>query len=625
MFKRVQLRSSFALVLLFALVLPILAACGGGAPAANTNTNTTGATNANTANANTATENTNANATTGETNANANANASGNTNANAGGGATAGSSGAVPGTLRLAIGAEPENLDPQKASFVGEIQWIMLNWQALMTFDKDMKPIPGAAESVEPSADGKTYTFKLRANSKYSDGSPLTAQNFEYAWKRVADPRVAGEYQFIGCDIIQGYSEFAANVCQGKSLTETLALDLDSLRNQMGVKAVDEQTLQVQLVNPAPYFLSIAALWVGVPVREQDTQDETSLATGVPANYVGNGPFKLTAHQPDQSATFEKNENYQGPLGPVKLDKIEMRVIKESQIAFQAYQNGELDIEGVAPEDLSTVQNDPTLSKQVIDLPNNCTFYLGFNNAKPPFDNIKVRQAFAQSVDRQAWVRDVQQGLGAPTQSFIPEGFPGYMKSDQWAFDPAKAKQTLADAGFANGQGLPPIKLTFSSSARNKVRFEFLANQFKQNLGIDAQLDPVDPTAYTALVKDPATVPQMFYLGWCADFPDPQNWLTAVFKTGGSSAARISFSNQQYDQLVSQADVELDPQKRMQLYDQAQQLLIEQAPVAFISSSNSNSNKVLVKPYVKGITADTTTALDYIPGYFNLANIEVAP
>ncbi|HEU5014129.1 MAG TPA: peptide ABC transporter substrate-binding protein [Roseiflexaceae bacterium] len=606
MLKRVQLRSSFALMLLLALVLPILSACGGTggeAPAAATSAPAAG-------------EAATAAPAAGEAATAAPA---------ANSGTSSGSSSAVPGTLRMAIGSEPDNMDPQKASFVGEIQFIMMNWQALMTFDKDMKPIPGAAESVEPSADGKTYTFKLRANSKYSDGSPLTAKNFEYAWKRVADPRTGGEYQFIGCDIIQGYNEFAANVCQGKSMTETMALNLDQLRDQMGVKAIDDNTLEVKLVNPAPYFLSIAALWVGVPTREQDAQDETNLATAVPANYIGNGPFKLTDHQPDVSATFEKNENYQGPLGPVKLDKITIRVIKESQIAFQAYQNGELDINGVAPEDLSTVQGDATLSKQVIDMPNNCTFYLGFNNAKPPFDNIKVRQAFAQAVDREAWVRDVQQGLGAPTQSFIPEGMPGYMKSDQWAFDPAKAKQTLADAGFANGQGLPPIKLTFSSSARNKVRFEFLANQFKQNLGIDAQLDPVDPTAYTALTKDPETVPQMFYLGWCADFPDPQNWLTAVFKTGGSSAARIGFSNADYDKLVSEADMEQDPQKRAELYDQAQKLLIDQAPVAFIASQNSNSNKVLVKPYVKGISSDTVTALDYIPGFFNLANIEVAP
>jgi oligopeptide transport system substrate-binding protein len=244
---------------------------------------------------------------------------------------------------------------------------------------------------------------------------------------------------------------------------------------------------------------------------------------------------------------------------------------------------------------------------------------MGFNNAKAPFDNQKVRQAFAQAVDRDAWVNDVFQGLGAPTQTFIPPGFPGYEKGDQFAFDPAAAKKTLGDAGFADGKGLPPIKLTFSSSARNKVRFEWFANQFKQNLGIDVQLDPVDPTAYTALVKDPATLPQMFYLGWCADFPDPQNWLTAVFKTGGSAAGRISFSNKEFDALVTQADAETDPAKRAELYSQAQKLLIDQAPVAFLSN---DGGKVLVKPYVK---LGKVTPIDYILGYFDLPNLSVEP
>src|SRR5262249_21935252 len=157
-----------------------------------------------------------------------------------------------------------DNIDPQKASFVGEIQWIMLNYQALMTFDLNMKPIPGAAESVEPSADGKTYTFKIRPNSKYSDGSPLTAKNFEYAWKRLADPEVAGEYQFIGCGVIEGYSEYAVTTCADKdgntkTITEALKLDLEKLRGGVGVKAVDDNTLEIKLVNPAPYFLSMAA------------------------------------------------------------------------------------------------------------------------------------------------------------------------------------------------------------------------------------------------------------------------------------------------------------------------------------------------------------------------------
>lgn len=208
---------------------------------------------------------------------------------------------AMPRVLRINVGSEPDNWDPQRASFVGEIQWIMLNYQALMTFDKQMKPIPGQAESAESSQDGKIYTFKLRPNAKYSDGSSLTAKNFEYAWKRLADPTVAGEYQFIGCGVIEGYSEYAVTTCadaQGntKTITEAKELDLDKLRDGVGVKAIDDNTLEIKLVTPAPYFLSMAALWIGVPVRQQDADKGDDWFRDV-ANYVGNGPFKMALPQ----------------------------------------------------------------------------------------------------------------------------------------------------------------------------------------------------------------------------------------------------------------------------------------------------------------------------------------
>ena len=536
--------------------------------------------------------------------------------------AAGGTDGDHPGVLRLNHGPESDNYDPQQASFVGEIQFIMLNYQALMTFDKNMRPIPGQAERVDVSADGKTYTFHLRPDSKYSDGALLTAHNYEYAWKRLADPELAGEYQFIGCDIIAGYSEYAATTCQGKTLTETQALDLPALRDAMGVKAVDDNTLEIRLVHPAPYFLSIAALWVGVPTLEENANDLDGLAGAVPSAYVGNGPFMLVQHDHEEKAIFEANPNYQGPLGPVKLKAVEFTFINESAVAFQAYRNGELDVSSVVAEDLSALESDPDLSKQIVDLPGNCTFYLAFNNARAPFDNQKVRQAFAQAFDREAWVRDVLQGLGAPTQTFIPPGFPGYEQGDQWAFDPAKAKATLAEAGFPNGQGLPPITLTFSASARNQVRYEWIAKQIEQNLGVDVTLDPADPTAYTALVKDPATHPQLIVLGWCADFPDPQNWLTAVFKSNGSVARRISWGNKEFDDLVTQADVEPDAAKRAELYSRAQKLLIQETPVAFLYN---NPAKIMVKPYVKGVSSATITPLDYIPGFFNLRELDVVP
>jgi oligopeptide transport system substrate-binding protein len=620
--KRLNLRNSFALALLFALLVPMLAACGGA-----TTTPPAAATSAPAADAPTAVAAPTAAAADAPTAAAAEAPTAAAAEAPTAAAEPTGESTAKPGILRINVGAEGDNYDPQQASFVREIQTIMLNWQALMTFDLKMNPIPGQAESVDVSEDGKLYTFKLRPNAKFSNGDPLTAANYEYAWKRLADPELAGQYQFIGCDVIKGFSEYAVTTCADstgatKTITEAAALDLPALREGVAVKAVDDNTLTIELVNPAPYFLSMAALWIGVPVREDDAASVTDLVTAVPEHYIGNGPFMLTEHEQGTRAVWEANPNYQGPLGPVKLKGIEMAMINESAVAFQAYKNGELDIGGVAAEDLAAVQSDPVLSKEYNLSPGSCTFYLGFNTAKPPFDNIKVRQAFAQAFDREAWVRDVFQGLALPTQTFIPPGFPGYEKSDKWAFNPEAAKKTLAEAGFAEASALPPIKLTFSSSARNKVRFEWVANQLKQNLGVEAQLDPVDPTAYTALVKEPETTPQMFYLGWCADYPDPQDWLTLVFKTGGSSAGRVSWSNKEFDDLVTKADIEPDAAKRAELYSQAQEILIEEAPVAFTSNDVVPS---LIKPHVKGISKDTITPLDYIPGFFNLKELDVVP
>ncbi len=517
-------------------------------------------------------------------------------------------------------GAEPDTVDPQKASFVGEIAFIMMNYQPLMRFDKDGNPVPGAAESMEVSEDGTVYTFKIPADSKYSDGSPLTARDFEYAWKRLADPETAGEYQSLPCGIIKGYSEYSAVACQGKTMTETMELDLETLRNNLGVRALDDQTLQIELEQPAPYFPAMAALWIGAPVRQQDVESGEDWWYD-PATYIGNGPFILKEWDHGNRAVWEPNPNWR--LGPVKLQRVEWSMITESQVAFQAFQNNELDILGVAAEDLPTIQSDPVLSQQLVDVPGSCTFYIGFNTTKPPFDNIKVRQAFAQAFDREAYVRDVLKGLGKPTQTFIPPGFPGYEPSDQWSFNPEAAKQTLAEAGYPNGQGLPEIKLTYSQSARNQVRFEFLANQIRQNLGIDVVLDPVDPTAYTALTKDPATTPQMFFLGWCADYPDPQNWIS-LWRTGGILQNRLGWSNARLDELTAKADVSQDPEERMRLYSEAQKILIEEAPVVFMYN---DAGKLLVRPYVKGISEETITPLDpAIPGFYaNLQNIEVAP
>ena len=524
---------------------------------------------------------------------------------------------AAPGVLRMNLGNEPDNIDPQKASFAAEIAFIMMAYQGLMTFDKDLKPIPGAAESVTTSADGLKYTFTLRPDSKYADGSPLTAKDFAYAWRRLASPETAGQYQALPCGIIKGYSEWSAAACQGLTLTDTLALDLKTLEAGYGVKALDARTLEIELTTPAPYFLSIAALWVGVPVRAADVVKADDWWYTA-ANYVGNGPFRLKTWDHGSKAVWEANPNYNGPLGPVKLKRVEYYMITETQVAFQAYQNGDLDGLTVAPEDLATIQTDPGLSKQTVAVPGQCSYYFGFNLKYPPFDNIKVRQAFALAIDREAWVRDIWSGLGSVSYSFIPPGVPGYQPDlKAFTFDAAAAKARLAEAGYPDGKGLPEIKLSYAASTRNNARFEWLAGQLKTNLGVMVALDPVETTAYTALVKA-GKVP-FFSLSWCMDYPDPQNWVS-LWQTNGLLAPRYNYTNPKLDALVKQADIEQNATKRLALYNEAQTILIND--VVFVPNL-VNSGLVLVKPYVQGITAKTVTPLDHWWGFFNLPNVDV--
>lgn len=597
-------RSTAATIMLFVLLVPVLAACGG-APA------TPPAAEATTAPAAEATT-----APAAEPTAAPAAEATAAPTAEA----PAASTGtAEAGVLRINTGSEPDNVDPQKSSFVTEIQFIMMAYQGLMTFDKDMNPVPGAAESVEASADGLKYTFKIRPDSTYSDGSPLTAKDFEFAWKRLANPETAGQYQSLPCGIIKGYSEWSAAACQGLTLTETLALDLATLEANYGVKAIDDSTLEIELVAPAPYFLSMAALWIGVPTRQVDVEKGDDWWYDA-ENYIGNGPFVLTEWDHGNKAVWEPNPNYVGPLGPVKLTRVEYYMITEGQVAFQAYQNGELDILAVAPEDLASIESDPVLSAERIEVPGSCSSYFGFNLNYPPFDNAQVRQAFSMAIDREAWVRDQFGGIGQVNNAFIPPGVPGFQPDlKAFTFDPEAAKAKLAEAGFPDGAGLPEIKVSYGASARNDARFQWVAGQLKDNLGIDVVLDPVEPTAFSALQKEGQVA--FFSAGWCMDYPDPQNWVS-LWQTNGVLSSRLNYSNPELDELIKQADVEQDPAKRIELYNEAETILIND--VVFVPN-RINSGYQLVKPYVQGIAADTVTPVDYWWGFFNLPNVDVQP
>ena len=503
--------------------------------------------------------------------------------------------------LRVNLGTYPDIVDPQKSSFVNEIAHLNKAYEGLTRLDAQLETVPGAAESWEYNDDATVLTFMLREGLKYSDGSLLNAKRFEYSLLRNIDPGTAGEYAAITDDIL------GANAWRTADIAALSAEQLDALKAEVGVKALDaagnactdyEQEdctqLQITTAQPAPYFHTVMSLWVTFPAKEELITEGGDTWWTDPANHVGNGPFIWETLEPNTVANFAPNPNY---WAGAPSYAIEYRYITDSAVSFESYKNGEFDVIAVGAEDLPVIQADPELSEQLVLYPGSCTYALMFHQQKEPFNDPKVREAFAYALNREAWVTDILKGLGSPTLTWIPQGFPGYdAEENRWGFDLEAAKQALADSTYGSAEALPPIEFTFSDTPRNRTRWEWLAAQYKDNLGVEASLNPVESTTYTNLTKDIETAPQVFLLGWCADYPDPQNWLSVYWKTG-AFGERIGYSNPELDELLAQADAELDPAKRSELYADAQRMLTDTAPVAFFWN---NVNVYLVKPWVTG-------------------------
>ena len=498
------------------------------------------------------------------------------------------------GVFNENLGTEADSTDPQVESFVQEINISQKVFDPMMTFDpKTGQVIPlSAKEMPKLSSDGLTYTFTVKDGLKYSDGQPVTAKNFEYGFKRLCDPTLAGEYAFTGY-IVAGCEKYSS-----ADTKTTSPADLQKLRDAVAVKAADDKTISYTLTEKAPYFLAIMALWVGVPTREDLVTKGGDKWTQDPTTYIGNGPWVLKEHKQNESWTFERNDNHDPK---VKFKTWKLFIINEHAVEFASYRNDQLDTVAVVGPDRKTVEGDAELSKQLTKGATSpyCTFYQGTNTTKPPFDDANVRLAFAKAFDRQQYVEDILGGIGTPNMSFMPPGLPAYDNTDDTQkFDAAAAKQLLSGSKYAADlqSGKLTVSMGFSSSQLGLTRAQWFQGQYKQNLGITINLDAQDATTYTKNVKALATTPQMFRLGWCMDYPDPQDWLTTVFHSS-STVSHTGWKNDQFDQMVRAADVEPDATKREAQYKQAQKILTKDAPAAFVYT---NAAWTLVKPWVQG-------------------------
>jgi len=312
----------------------------------------------------------------------------------------------------------------------------------------------------------------------------------------------------------------------------------------------------------------------------------------------------------DQRIRFVANTNYWE--GRPKLDAVEIIYQKESSVALEAYKAGQLDMFSPDPSQLPAIKSDPELSKQLVTYPAATTIQLSFNLTKEPFTDKKVREAFAYAFDRKTYCEQIRNGDCTPTLEWVPPGIPGHIGTDKNGFDPAKAKQALAESKYGGPDKLPEIKLTFNSDdPAARPRVEWIAGQYRDILGVNITLEPVDGKTLVAMRKDPSTYPQMTMAGWIQDYPDPQNWLSVYWKCDATFAQRFGYCNKQFDELVTKADQELDQQKRIELYKQAHQILIDDVPGPFLYNP---LNIWLVKPSVTGYSP--TPSDDAFPGEF---------
>ena len=455
----------------------------------------------------------------------------------------------------------------------------------------------GMAESWETSADGKTITFNIRKGAKWSDGSALTANDFEYSWKRAMDPATASEYSWIW--------EYT-NVVGAQQAAEG-----EGSLEDVGVKALDDSTLEVKLNNPTNYFVSLMSFYHFHPVKQSAVEagpDGTWASD--PALFVGNGAFMVTDYTIGEGMVIEKNPNYWN-ADEVMIDVINIAFIDEQSTAYQAYQNGEFDfISEVPPAEVPRlIAEEP----EYYIFPLLGTYYYNFNMDLEMWQDERVRRALTMSIDRERIV-EVMAGGQEPAAGFVPPGFVDNngkdffetagtygLVTDDGKY--AEAKQLLADAGYPDGAGFPKFTLMYNTSEGHKLVAEMVQEMWKTNLGIECDLENQE----WAVFQDTRTQGdyEVARGGWLTDFMDPMG-LLAIFQQG-NSYNDPNYANDEYDALVSKANSTVGAEHFDALYA-AQDILMSELPIVPVYHY---TDSYLSSPQVKNWTRSVLGTLDF--------------
>jgi oligopeptide transport system substrate-binding protein len=499
--------------------------------------------------------------------------------------------------LRVRLTTEPASFDPGQQQWDYEAAVGRQTFEALLRTTKDGKDAVGAAaDSYTIDSTGTVYTFKLHKGATWSDGQPVKAADFVYGFQRLLDPRLAAPYASFY------YSIKNANTVNNMDPKDP---GVDAALQTIGLKAVDDNTFQVTLEAPAGYFKWVASLWTSSPVRKdivakygKDSSGNDkwgAVAPAAPQTVVGNGLYKISEDVPKDHVTLVANSSYSGSQPKPTLTKITESFIDDETVAYAKYKSGELDMVTVPLADTEAVRTSPEL----VATPELTVFWVDINVTKAPFDNAKVRLAFAQAIDRDSFTTNIEKGRGLSATTLIPKGMRNYRPDLGTAqtFNAATAKATLASSGVS-AASLNGIKYTYrSSSPGDKTAAEFVQAQLKTNLGVDIVLDGTDSKTQSKRLR---TLNYQFggLSGWGADYPDSQDWFD-IFVTGSGNQFS-GWSNKAYDNAVTAGDAASDNAKRDTAYETAEKTLVQEAPVLFLYQ---RTQWRLVKPYVKGINA----------------------
>ncbi len=483
--------------------------------------------------------------------------------------------------LYIGNGDEIADVDPHLITGMPEYHVLTALYEGLVSKDpKTMASIPGVAESWEVSEDGLNYVFKIRANAKWSNGDDLVAQDFVDSWHRALMPALGNQY--------------AASLFVVKNAEAFFNGEMDF--DQVGVKALDSKHLQVQLAAPTPYFLQLLDHHSTYPVHIRTIEkfgalDERGSPWTRPENFVSNGPFKLKEWTPNKYLSVEKSDTY-WDKDHVYLNEVRFYPIPKSTVEERMFRAGQLHITYYLPRDkLGYYQTQ--FPQALRSFPNYATYFYRFNTTIAPLKDLRVRKALAYSVDRKAIVEQVTKFGQQPAYALTPPDDYGYKPRATMPYDPALARKLLADAGFPDGKGFPKLKLMFNTNEEHKNVALAIQRMWKKELGIDISLENAEWKVF--LDRERQMDYQIDRASWVGDYLDPNTFLE-LFTTGNGNN-KTGFSNPEYDALLRAAAEEPDQPKRMELFQRADEILVEQIPILPLYTYQWNR---LVSPYVHG-------------------------